>query len=1580
MRILAVGLATTTLQSPPSARAQPPEVSEHRLSLKPLDLSQVPTTDELMAAGQLGGPLVPTRECKDDQRDAAARLDFGRAIEEWNQHHYPKAVALFRRYVKDFPDSPWAAEAELHIGCDATYNGRYTEAQAIFEKLIGEQQGKVHEGARMMLGKARQRLAVLKVEQNNLEEAGAHFAALLDSPDWRHRTYASHWIQRLSRYKSAKQALLTCGVDALAYALDRFEQTQPGLALTAGVSLGERAASLRTKVPATMRGHSLHSLVTMAAEYGHDLIGLELASTDLPRLPLPAILHIVPRHTGDLGHFWVLDKVEGERVELFDPQSERRFRQTTTELAQEWTGKTLVIVANPAVRRPGFRSLEGGAASLPGRRLDISEMEDNSGGCCGEPPPEDDLGDACKKPGNPACKCKCSEGSPRWTVNVVNLNLFVTDTPLWYDPPIGPPVSIILSYNSLSATEHHEPFGNKWQFNYGSYLVVDPADTVLLFMPDGRRDVFSPDGVGGYRRPYQVFNTLTRLAENHFELRFPDGVVYVYRIPPGTSSQQPFLTEIRDAYNQRLLFGYDANVHLTTITAADGKVFTLSYDANGLCTEVADPFGRSARFEHDAHRNLLRISDMGGYSSSFTYDPNVNLTSLSDERGTWEFWIEPADHQEAYSNDYPPPGDLMWESSRMTVTNPSGGKEEYMYFGGGDEYGEGYTWYVSPRDYVPWESSLINNFQLRVPKTRYFFRGMNSGRRGEFSKILYPEGDSVQYGYDLATGDRISETDAHGHIQQYALNSMGRVTSTIDAQGTPTAFIYAANGVDLLSVSNGLGAIRMTYNAQHDLVSLTDRLTNTTTFAYNTNGQILSQVDALGITNEYLYGPDQRLAEFRRAGQTLERFTYDAVGRVRTRTDATGLTVTNDYNPLNQVVRVTYPDGRFESYAYSTCCPRLLDSVTDRGGRTTAFIHDALKRLIQTVNPEGGITQFGYDANGNRTSLTDPNGNVTTFTYDLDNRLIRKTYADGKGLSFGYDQAGLLTTRTNARGITTTYTYDANHNLLTTTYSDDTPGVTNTYDAFNRLTHVLDGVGTNAYAYDANSRLVSSDGPWADDTITYAFDALGRRTNLVVQGSQPTGYAYDSLNRLTGVRVGAQTYAYTYAAGASPMVQRLDRPNGSFTTYQYDGLNRLTILSNRRSTSEVINEFLYTYNAQDLRDTETVNNGLALTLTNQCVTYDYNRLNQLLTAAPPSQAFAYDADGNMTRGFTPDGNHFTATYYADSRLKSVAVTDNGTLAYQFTYRYGWLDFVAQSQQYHPGQGTNEIRYVRNRYAVVQERDSTNALLREYAWSRQKAGGIGSLLNLRYSGRDYSFLYDGKGNVASALNDTQLPAAAYAYDEFGSLVAASENISQPFGFSTKPYNRFTGFSDFGFRFYSVAHGRWLSRDPLGELGGINLYGFSRNSPVNFVDPLGLIFEQIWDDPNQRARHKCDAISPEDFLDYARGKSLSDLQNEETGGGTSSTAGGPSSHRYVVDPANPNQVIDMRHFLVVGPQGEFVGLVGEVLQRIQGYSDSAFDAQDFLSNKLGSDFFGTYDPKKNFDDQLREFFDKRRNSCQ
>ena len=60
----------------------------------------------------------------------------------------------------------------------------------------------------------------------------------------------------------------------------------------------------------------------------------------------------------------------------------------------------------------------------------------------------------------------------------------------------------------------------------------------------------------------------------------------------------------------------------------------------------------------------------------------------------------------------------------------------------------------------------------------------------------------------------------------------------------------------------------------------------------------------------------------------------------------------------------------------------------------------------------------------------------------------------------------------------------------------------------------------------------------------------------------------------------------------------------------------------------------------------------------------------------------------------------------------------------------------------------------------------------------------------------------------------------------------------YGFSTKPIDQETNYCYFGYRLYDSGSGRWLSRDPVGEKGGPNIYCFVNNNPVSFIDYLGL----------------------------------------------------------------------------------------------------------------------------------------------
>ena len=102
---------------------------------------------------------------------------------------------------------------------------------------------------------------------------------------------------------------------------------------------------------------------------------------------------------------------------------------------------------------------------------------------------------------------QCAEGAPVWKVNMVNMNIYMTDIPLWYDPPVGPSVRIQLSHNSLAAAVPESPFGDRWTFNYRSYLQENANGNVTVFMPDGRQDIFTSDGQGSYIKEAGVFST-----------------------------------------------------------------------------------------------------------------------------------------------------------------------------------------------------------------------------------------------------------------------------------------------------------------------------------------------------------------------------------------------------------------------------------------------------------------------------------------------------------------------------------------------------------------------------------------------------------------------------------------------------------------------------------------------------------------------------------------------------------------------------------------------------------------------------------------------------------------------------------------------------------------------------------------------------------------------------------------------------------------------------------------------------------------------------------------------------------------
>jgi RHS repeat-associated protein len=138
---------------------------------------------------------------------------------------------------------------------------------------------------------------------------------------------------------------------------------------------------------------------------------------------------------------------------------------------------------------------------------------------------------------------------------------------------------------------------------------------------------------------------------------------------------------------------------------------------------------------------------------------------------------------------------------------------------------------------------------------------------------------------------------------------------------------------------------------------------------------------------------------------------------------------------------------------------------------------------------------------------------------------------------------------------------------------------------------------------------------------------------------------------------------------------------------------------------------------------------------------------------------------------------------------------------------------------------------------------------------QGAGGVGGLLAVNTGAVRHYPTYDGNGNVSEYLTSTGATAAHFEYDPFGNTVVNTDSANLfTYRFSTKPRDRETGLYYYGYRYYDLMIGRWLSRDPVGDISfseqknedsddqvnfsEYNAYVFVENCGVSNIDILGL----------------------------------------------------------------------------------------------------------------------------------------------
>lgn len=676
----------------------------------------------------------------------------------------------------------------------------------------------------------------------------------------------------------------------------------------------------------------------------------------------------------------------------------------------------------------------------------------------------------------------------------------------------------------------------------------------------------------------------------------------------------PVLPEtVTDAYGVDTTFAYDGTGpgdrvgRVTGITDAADQTVQMQYNAYGQVTQITDPLGNTVQKRYDENRCLFATTAPNGAVTANVYDVSRDIVSGAKLLRA----IDPLGHSRRFTYDA--------VGNAVTKTDANGNTSTFRYDG--------------------------------------------MGRPLAATDAL---GNTVYFDYD-GNGNPIRQTDACGNCTATTYDTANRKTSVTDPKLNAAIFEYDLNGNLVLAVApdgvvtklvyDDLNRLRKTivnYNANF----ADDQQSNAriTTTDYDALGRKTRETDPDGHYTRFLYDtdgtayqpltgdgerdPNTRLYAFSigqdmpRHNLTVIRFQktvdqgttyFDVLSQAVTEYDCRGLVaqVTNgngnatvfEYDELRRKSAETAPNGTRTEYQYdevgNLTCIQVRDSF-DALLSETRYSYNlrgeriATTRLLLDENGDetGAVTQgFGYDANGNLTSVTDEDGNTSWIYYDAANRRIATADAEGHTtlldldengnmvaivdpinnmVSSEYDENNRVISTVDATGNDVTYTYDSMGRVVTKTKHDPAPDgvaiVTQyTYTAFGQPQVVTEAVGTpdeasTIYTYTGTGQVASVTDP-RGNAVTFEYDGAGHRTVAVDADLSRREFFYDANSNLTYEKrrdstwiarvfdnVNRLTDVHLLASSTDP----LDASNRE-QQFTYDALSRmLTAASPRR--------------------------------------------------------------------------------------------------------------------------------------------------------------------------------------------------------------------------------------------------------------------------------------------------------------------------------------------------------------------------------------------------------------------------------
>jgi len=187
--------------------------------------------------------------------------------------------------------------------------------------------------------------------------------------------------------------------------------------------------------------------------------------------------------------------------------------------------------------------------------------------------------------------------------------------------------------------------------------------------------------------------------------------------------------------------------------------------------------------------------------------------------------------------------------------------------------------------------------------------------------------------------------------------------------------------------------------------------------------------------------------------------------------------------------------------------------------------------------------------------------------------------------------------------------------------------------------------------------------------------------------------------------------------------------------------------------------------------------------------------------------------------------------------KLVRAVTNGTTA---NYKYDGLGRRVEKEVINVG--TMVTRYVYDNEDILLELNGSNAITARYT----HGPGIDEPLIMEKNSQSYYYHADGLGSITELTNQAGTLAQRYTYSSFGKIESQLDaGFLQPYTYTGREFDSETGLYYYRARYYDASVGRFLSNDPIGLSGGLNLYGYVGNRPTLFGDSLGLFVTGSYD---------------------------------------------------------------------------------------------------------------------------------------